>query len=77
MKRSILATTVVTIYLLIYHAAFSFNVPADVIISMFILAPFMMIWMVVNILKDNSTEVIELKEGEEWGYQDRNRQSFN
>jgi hypothetical protein len=32
---------------------------------------------VVNILKDNSTEVAELKDGEEWGYQDRNRQSFN
>ena len=77
MKRSILATAAVTLYLLIYHVAFHFNAPADIIISMFFLAPFMMIWMVVNILKDNSTEVIELKEGEEWGYQDRNRQSFN
>ena len=77
MKRSILTTTVVTIYLVIYQVASSFNVPAAIIFSMFLLSPFMMIWMVVNILKDTSTEVIELKEGEEWGYQDRNRQSFN
>jgi hypothetical protein len=76
MKKSVFATIIVSLYLLIYHLAFNFAAPADIIISMFLLAPFLMIWMSVSIMKDKSTEVAELKEGEEWGYQDRSRERF-
>jgi hypothetical protein len=77
MKPSVRATVIVTLYLLVYHVAFNFNAPSDLIISLFLLSPFLMIWMAISIMKDKSTEVAELREGEEWGYQDRSRDSFH
>lgn len=76
MKKSVGPTIIVSLYLLMYHLAFNFDAPSDLIISMFLLSPFLLIWMAVSIMKDKSTEVVELKESEEWGYQDRSRESF-
>jgi hypothetical protein len=33
--------------------------------------PFLVLWMVVDVLKDTSVSVRELDEDEHWGYQDR------
>ena len=71
MKKSVLAASLASMYLLGYLLAFNFNAPADVILFMFLLAPFIVIWMAVTILKDNSVTIPELKEGQEWGYQDK------
>ena len=71
MKKSDLAASLASMYLLAYVLAFNFNAPADVIFFMFILSPFVVIWMAVTILKDRSVSVPEFKNGEEWGYQDK------
>ena len=71
MKKSILSTIIVSSYLVLYHTIFQLNGFSDLVISMFIAAPFLMGWMVVSILRDTSVAVRELSENEEWGYQDK------
>jgi hypothetical protein len=74
MKKSILSTSIVSSFLLLYHFIFQLNGFSDVIICMFIAAPFLMGWMVLSILTDNSIAVKELDKDEEWGYQDKRKQ---
>ncbi|MFN3874315.1 MAG: hypothetical protein ACK4L7_00180 [Flavobacteriales bacterium] len=42
-----------------------------VIITLFIICPLIVIWMVWQVLRDRSVPVRDLKQGEEWGYQDK------
>ena len=71
MKKSFIAACLGSLYVLAYVVAFNFNAPTDVTMTMFIFSPFVVIGMTVTILKDSTMPVRELKEGEEWGYQDR------
>lgn len=46
--------------------------PSDgVIITLFTICPLIVVWMVWQVLRDRSVPVRDLKQGEEWGYQDR------
>lgn len=70
LRNPILSTTLVTVYLLIYNALFFTGASLTVLVTMFIISPFLVIWMALTILKDKNYKVRELKEGEEWGYAD-------
>ncbi|MGZ5245599.1 MAG: hypothetical protein ACXWV5_00750 [Flavitalea sp.] len=70
-KNPWIPTSVVTVYLLIYNALFFTGASSTVIASMFILSPFLVIWMAMNILRDKKYKVRELHEDEEWGYADK------
>jgi hypothetical protein len=48
-----------------------FEGPSWAVISMFVAGPFLMVWMVLHVLRDDSVEVRDLENDEEWGYQDR------
>lgn len=71
MKKHVLATIVVTLYLLVYVLLFHFEAPWIIIASMFFVSPFLVIWMAYIILKHADYDNRELEENEEWGYQDK------
>lgn len=71
MKKHALATTIVSLYLLVYILLFHFEAPWMIIASMFLLSPFLVIWMAYSILKHSDYDNRELAENEEWGYQDK------
>lgn len=70
LKKPTLAAIIVTLYLVVYYILFQAGAPEDIILTMFALSPFLVIWMVMTILKYGKYEGPELKEDEEWGYQD-------
>ena len=71
MKKHAFATTVVTLYLLVYVLLFHFEAPWIIIASMFLVSPILVIWMAYIILKHADYDNRELEENEEWGYQDK------
>ena len=77
MKTSaVKAVAVVTAVLVVYTLLGAVDAPYRLIALIFTLSPFLMVWMVWNVLADDSHKVAELAEGEEWGYADRSRDSF-
>ena len=73
LKNPIFVAVLVTIYLAIYTALFQFNTPFNILMGMFMLSPFLVIWMALVILKDKKYKSPELEEGQEWGYADRDK----
>lgn len=71
MKKHVLSTTVVTLYLLVYTLLFHYEAPWEIIAWMFLLSPFLVIWMAYTILKYAIYNGRDLEENEEWGYQDK------
>lgn len=76
MSKSIVITSLVTMYLVIYHVLFLYNASFRLLAAMFVLSPFLVGWMAYTILKDKNYKSRELEEGEEWGYADRDRSSL-
>jgi hypothetical protein len=52
------------------------GIATDLIYIIFFISPLLIIWMVLTILKDNKTKVKDLKDGEEWGYRDIEKDSL-
>jgi hypothetical protein len=71
MKNHKLSTAIVTTYLVIYTLLFHAGAPLPVVGSMFLLSPFLVIWMAYTILRFGKYDGRELRENEEWGYQDK------
>ncbi|WP_207492286.1 hypothetical protein [Aridibaculum aurantiacum] len=71
MKKDISAALFGTAYLLVYVILFHYNAPLPILGIMFLLSPFLVIWMAYTILKHGKYEGRELAENEEWGYQDK------
>lgn len=75
-KRPSFSVTVVTVYWLLYYFLYYQGIPDWLVTVLFLIAPFLMIWMGYTILRFGRFADAELKEGEEWGYSDRSRDSF-
>ena len=71
MKNYKFATTFVTLYLVVYTLLLRYEVSTSAALLMFSLSPFLVLWMVYTILKYAPFCGRELKENEEWGYQDK------
>ena len=69
-KESVIPTTV---YLLAYAILINLDLPQLWIALLSVFWPFIFIWMIYRILKDNQFEYPELKDGQEWGYRDKDR----
>jgi hypothetical protein len=67
------AVAIVTCYLIGFVVMLNFNLPETTIIYMFFLSPFLLIWMVYEILADDKHKYPELGKNEEWGYRDKKR----
>lgn len=47
------------------------NTPDWLVLFMFLAGPFLMVWMVLHVLRDENMEMHDLPENDEWGYRDR------
>ncbi len=70
MKKHVFATVFVSLYLVVYVMLFYFEAPWQIIASMFLLSPILVIWMAYSILKYAAYDGRDL-ETEEWSYQDK------
>jgi len=77
MRNHKFSTAFATVYLLVYTLLFNLGVSFDVLSVMFLLSPFIVIWMAYTIIRYGKYDGRQLEENEEWGYQDRTRESFN
>jgi len=75
-RNPIFSTIVVTSCLFLYQAFCSLGIAINFNYIIFLISPLLMIWMVLTILKDKKTKVRELKEDEEWGYGDIEKDSL-
>ncbi len=74
LRNPAFVTTFVTVYLVVYTNLLYTGASENITTLMFALSPFFVIWMAITIMKYGKYTGAELKEDEEWGYQDR---SFN
>lgn len=70
MKKEIFALWFVTIYLVVYSVIIFLEINTDLVFFLFFLSPFLLIWMVISVLKSKIHPPKELKDGDEWDYQD-------
>ncbi|MEO5998224.1 MAG: hypothetical protein ABIN89_15870 [Chitinophagaceae bacterium] len=76
MKKSFWVTLIVTVYLVAYSIMSRAGVPENLLLALFTLWPILVGWMVITVLRDTSRPVQELKENEEWGYQDKDKNTL-
>jgi hypothetical protein len=67
------ATLFVTAYLIIYTLIHQFGGSLKVLGTMFLLSPFLVVWMAYTIIKHAPYNGKELNEDEEWGYGDKDK----
>lgn len=75
-KNSVFAISVVSVYLLIYVVLFQTGMPFKVLLLMYLFSPFLVMWMVITVLRDDRHDDGELAEGHEWGYRDKKREDL-
>jgi hypothetical protein len=74
-KSSMVPVLLVTFYLIVYSIITYLQISISLTFLMYATSPFLIVWMVISVLKGgmNDKKVLELKEKEEWGYQDMNK----
>lgn len=77
LRKPAFSVVFVTAYLLLYYILFYSGAGEDIITAMFVASPLLVTWMVITILKNGKFNGSELKENEEWGYGDRDKDSLN
>lgn len=75
LKKPVFVTIAVTLYLVIYTLLFQLGASFNLLGILFMLSPFLVIWMVYTVLRFGKFEGKELDE-DEWGYCDRSRESL-
>jgi len=75
-RNPIFSTIVVTTCLVIYQVLCYLEIGSNIIFTIFFISPLLLLWMVLTILKDKKTKIKDLKEGEEWGYRDIDKDSL-
>jgi hypothetical protein len=71
MKNYKFSTVIVTAYLVVYTFLFQAEAPLPVLAWMFVISPFLVIWMAYTILRYGGFTGRELHDNEEWGYDDK------
>lgn len=70
MKNYKLSTVLVTLYLIVYTLLHQLNAPFALLATMFVISPFLVLWMAYTIIRYAPYNGKELEEDEEWAYQD-------
>ncbi|HEY8782301.1 MAG TPA: hypothetical protein VIM16_11825 [Mucilaginibacter sp.] len=65
-----------TIYLVVYALICDAGLSVTISSGMLLLSPFLLVWGVYSILKDDRQKYPELKKNEEWGYRDKARKEI-
>jgi hypothetical protein len=76
MLKPTFSVSVATAYLVVFLLLFEVNASRDIIFGMFFFSPVVVGWMLYTILKYGRYEGAELNADEEWGYQDKNKDSL-
>ncbi|UPK68553.1 hypothetical protein [Chitinophaga filiformis] len=71
LTNSTFSVIAVTVYLLVYCILLQIEHTQWIAVYMFIVSPFLVVWMVYTVLKYGVYTGRELAEDEEYGYQDR------
>ncbi|MCR8556402.1 hypothetical protein KXD93_02045 [Mucilaginibacter sp. BJC16-A38] len=66
----------VTLYLVTYLVLFFSGCSTPLLVCMFLASPFLIIGMVYIVIKDDRYQYPELKEGEEWSYRDKKKETL-
>jgi hypothetical protein len=67
------AVSILTIYLVVYTALFQTGISLTILSYLFLIAPFLIVWMVYIVLKDDQYKYPELGKDEDWGYRDKTK----
>jgi hypothetical protein len=70
------AVVVVSLILLIYCVLINADSTLPIAYFIFAISPFLLLWMVYTIIRYGIYKGQELKEGEEWGYEDRSKEEL-
>ncbi|MBI5372714.1 MAG: hypothetical protein HZA79_11895 [Sphingobacteriales bacterium] len=72
MKRAAsLPVIVVSAWLFLYCIFILTGIALPIAELIFVFSPFLLVWMVVQVIRDKGPAYPELREGQEWGYSDR------
>ena len=71
LKHPYILAILLTFYLLAYVVMLQLNILPNVTMIMFFLSPFLIITLAYSILRYGTYGGPELKDDEQWGYQDR------
>lgn len=69
-------TFLATLYLVCYFITFEFESLREVGAIMFLFSPVVLVWLVYTVIRYGSYKGPELGEKEEFGYQDREKESL-
>lgn len=64
---------IVSVLLILHVLASSANGPAVITRFLFVISPFLLIWMVISVVRSGPYTGKEFEEGEEWGYEDKQK----
>jgi len=67
------SVVILTVYLITYVILINCGLLLNVVPYLLISFPFLLIWMVICILKDDKPGYPELKPNDEWGYRDKSK----
>ena len=77
MKQRIPASVfIVSAFMVGYVLVMSTNAVASIGRIMFILSPFLLIWMIISVLRSKNFTGKDLEEKEEWGYADKRKEDL-
>ncbi|WP_114937783.1 hypothetical protein [Mucilaginibacter endophyticus] len=65
-----------TLYLFVYIALITLGYAYLVIVTLYLISPLVVLWIVYSVFKDNSKEHPELGCNEELGYRDRPKETL-
>jgi len=72
-RKPTFAVIVVSFILFTYCVLINSNAPLFIIYLIFAFSPFLLVWLAFTIIRFGNYEGKELDEGEEFGYQDKNK----
>lgn len=70
MRNPKIVIGVVSVYLLLFTVLGQLNADISLMLLMFSISPIVVVWMVYTVLRYGIYPGKELKENEEWGYED-------
>lgn len=77
LKSPSFAALFASIYLLIYVLFLQLDIFANLSAILFFCSPVVLIWLAYTVIRYGRYEGEELKEDEEWGYQDKSREQLS
>lgn len=77
MRKPSVTVIVATLYLITYYFLYNYVQDYQYLLWMFMLAPFVLGWMAYTIIRYGKFDGKELKENEEWGYSDKEKDSLD